>query len=158
MNALGAPVAHTNAVTAPARAIQSRLSSSRFPRDVSRGYTRETCRTVGRTYMYIYVDMCVCVGMRASVWSGWMAHTVVYIRGGGGREVTRQGFNGILFTGFVPRLGKHSASADPSGRLSSLTSSYIGLSKSSGISETNLSAAEFRLVPLVRRANDSDRR
>jgi len=45
--------------------------------------------------------------------------TVVYIREGG-REVTRQGFNGILFTGFVPRLGKHSVGADPSGRLSSL--------------------------------------
>jgi len=57
-----------------------------------------------------------------------MVHTVAYIRGGGEREVTRQGFNGILFTGFVPRLGKHSASADPSGRgPSSSASSRIGV-------------------------------
>lgn len=66
---------------------------------------------------------------------GVRAYRVIYIRGEGGRKVTRQGFNGILFTGFVPRLGKHSVGADPSGRLSSFASSYIGSSKSAGTLE-----------------------
>jgi len=104
-SAVNAPVAHTNAIIAPARAIHSRDFPVSFletsaPRERKR--ERETCRTAGSR-----VGECA---------RGWMVHTVAYIRGGGEREVTRQGFNGILFTGFVPRLGKHSASADPSGR------------------------------------------
>lgn len=67
------------------------FSSSRFPRRFARVHKKSHVR--------ICVYVCVC---------GARAYTVVYIRGGGGREVTRQGFNGILFTGFVPRLGKHS--------------------------------------------------
>ena len=39
----------------------------------------------------------------------WCTYILVYLCTRRGREATRQGFNGILFTGFVLRLGKHSA-------------------------------------------------
>lgn len=76
-------------------------SVATFPRlvfqDVLREYTRSRC--VARSY--------VCVRARACMWCSRI-HSRIYPRRRGGRGVTRQGFNGILFTGFVPRLGKHS--------------------------------------------------
>lgn len=112
VNARRSHLAHTSAVTAPACTIRSWLSSSRFPRRLARVHKRS---------VFVCARSCVRV-VHAYI------STVVYICGGG-REVTRQGFNGILFTGFVPRLGKHSVGADPSG-LSSSAFSYIEPSKS----------------------------
>lgn len=85
---LGVPIAHQAPLLHPLALFGRDFSSSRFPRRLARVHKKS------------HVCMCACM-------CGAHAYTVVYIRGGG-REVTRQGFNGILFTGFVPWLGKHS--------------------------------------------------
>lgn len=53
--------------------------------------------------------MCRCLrSTLPPVFSSRFTYILLYICRRRGRAATRQGFNGILFTGFVLRLGKHS--------------------------------------------------